>query len=326
MRYAVIADVHGNYPALKAVLDDAEKAGAQRYLLAGDYITDFPYTREVYELLRELPNAVIISGNREQYMGRLDPAQRHREQTAGLFLTEEALGEDGLAWARSLPQSAKLETPDGKRTIYLEHCCEELYRGELHGGTLGLYPAALNLAYPQRGATRQEVLEFAAKALAENPELPRLKERTAADVVVHGHSHLQYAVEAEGVLYLNPGSCGIAHDYQPGAPYTLLSYENGGFSVEERRVEYDRERAVREWRQSPGYRETEVWSEMAIFDFLTVRDHHQTFFEILDQEQQKAQPQTDEEHNRVFRRAFQRARELWEGAEPHKFPAKGIDK
>ena len=33
MLYAVIADIHGNYPALRAVLEDAREAGAQQYLL-----------------------------------------------------------------------------------------------------------------------------------------------------------------------------------------------------------------------------------------------------------------------------------------------------
>ena len=49
MLYAVIADIHGNYPALRAVLEDAREAGAQQYLLLGDFLTDWPFTREVLE-------------------------------------------------------------------------------------------------------------------------------------------------------------------------------------------------------------------------------------------------------------------------------------
>ena len=93
MLYAVIADIHGNYPALRAVLEDAREAGAQQYLLLGDFLTDWPFTREVLETLASLENAVFVSGNREWYLDTLHPAHRHREQFAALFLTREAMGE-----------------------------------------------------------------------------------------------------------------------------------------------------------------------------------------------------------------------------------------
>ena len=35
MLYAVIGDIHGNYPALQAVLEDAQKAGAEQYFFFG---------------------------------------------------------------------------------------------------------------------------------------------------------------------------------------------------------------------------------------------------------------------------------------------------
>ncbi len=312
MLYAVIADVHGNFPALQAALEDAQNAGAEQYLLVGDYITDFPYTREIYETLRDLPNAAIVSGNREWYMGDLDPAQRHREQTAGLFLAEEALGPDGLAWARSLPRSVKIKTPDGRKTILIEHICEEV-NGRLHTnfGTWKLAPGTLNERFPDRNATRQEVTEFAKGFLKKNPALAGLRERSGADVVVHGHNHLQYAVEVNGILYLNPGSCGCAGDHQAGAPYALLRYENGEFSVEERRVDYDIAQAVEEYRQSEIYRQAAPWCEMVIHTVETGRDTNRILFRFLEEEQEKAQPQTDEEHNAVFRRAFQKAKEQW---------------
>ena len=107
MRYAVIADVHGNYPALQAVLQDAKKAGAEQFLFLGDYMTDFPFTREIVAVLRSLPHAVFVSGNREWYLDSLDPAQRGLEQYAALFLTWDALRPEELAWVKQLPRTAK---------------------------------------------------------------------------------------------------------------------------------------------------------------------------------------------------------------------------
>ena len=47
MIYAVISDIHGNYPALKAVIDDAKAKGVEAFLLLGDYIRDTPTLNEV---------------------------------------------------------------------------------------------------------------------------------------------------------------------------------------------------------------------------------------------------------------------------------------
>ena len=43
---AIIYDVHGNLPALEAVLADARDAGAQRFLLGGDYALFGPFPAE----------------------------------------------------------------------------------------------------------------------------------------------------------------------------------------------------------------------------------------------------------------------------------------
>ena len=59
MKYAVIADVHGNYPALRAVLDDAERRGISRYLFAGDYCISNPYPDEA---ARESITIILRSG------------------------------------------------------------------------------------------------------------------------------------------------------------------------------------------------------------------------------------------------------------------------
>jgi hypothetical protein len=60
---ACLYDVHGSLPALEAVLVDAEGAGADRYLLGGDYGAWGPSPLECLELLRALPQTTWIRGN-----------------------------------------------------------------------------------------------------------------------------------------------------------------------------------------------------------------------------------------------------------------------
>ena len=63
MIYAVISDIHGNYPVLKAVVSDTKAKGAEAFLLLGDYIRDTPTLNEVVDTIRTLPNCTAILGN-----------------------------------------------------------------------------------------------------------------------------------------------------------------------------------------------------------------------------------------------------------------------
>jgi len=54
MRYAVIADIHGNFPALYAVLKDAEQAKVDKYIFAGDYAITLQYPNEVVEKIKSM--------------------------------------------------------------------------------------------------------------------------------------------------------------------------------------------------------------------------------------------------------------------------------
>ena len=64
---ALLYDVHGNLPALEAVLSDAVAAGAERYLLGGDYALFGPWPAETVARLRELPDATWIRGNVDRW-------------------------------------------------------------------------------------------------------------------------------------------------------------------------------------------------------------------------------------------------------------------
>lgn len=64
---AVLYDVHGNLAALEAVLADARTAGADRYLLGGDYALFGAWPAETVARLRELENATWIRGNVDRW-------------------------------------------------------------------------------------------------------------------------------------------------------------------------------------------------------------------------------------------------------------------
>jgi len=69
---ALIYDVHGNVLALEAVLEDVHAAGANRFLLGGDYGLFGPWPEETVATLRGLPDATWIRGNVDRWTARRD--------------------------------------------------------------------------------------------------------------------------------------------------------------------------------------------------------------------------------------------------------------
>ena len=65
---AILYDIHGNVPALEAVLGEAQVAGADRYLLGGDYAAPEPLGSATLARLRELEHATWIRGNGERWL------------------------------------------------------------------------------------------------------------------------------------------------------------------------------------------------------------------------------------------------------------------
>lgn len=97
---ALLYDVHGNLLALEAVLEDAHGAGADRYLLGGDYAVAGGWPRETVERLREL-DADWIRGNADRWL--VDASDAPEPMVAVIERAREALGEQLVAELAALP-------------------------------------------------------------------------------------------------------------------------------------------------------------------------------------------------------------------------------
>ena len=103
---AVLYDIHGNLPALEAALADLEDAGADRFLLGGDYGTPSPWPHETLARLRELPKATWIRGNGERWL-REQPEISMVIQAYEEF--EGVLADEEVDWLYGLPVEAELD-------------------------------------------------------------------------------------------------------------------------------------------------------------------------------------------------------------------------
>jgi predicted phosphodiesterase len=79
--------------------------------------------------------------------------------------------------------------------------------------------------------------------------LKELSELAEADVVVCGHSHQSFVMEAAGSIFINTGSVGRPDDGDPRAAYAILEMDGSSLSVLHKRVAYDVEAAVLEMRR-----------------------------------------------------------------------------
>jgi diadenosine tetraphosphatase ApaH/serine/threonine PP2A family protein phosphatase len=103
---ALLYDIHGNLPALHQVLADAEAAGADAYLLGGDFGSWSPWPLETLERLRALPRSTWIRGNGERWLR--EPPTDRPEVLEALSQADSGLGtEEG--WLFSLQTGAELD-------------------------------------------------------------------------------------------------------------------------------------------------------------------------------------------------------------------------
>jgi predicted phosphodiesterase len=217
---ALLYDIHGNLPALEAVLAQAESAGVTDYLFGGDYASMGPWPRETVELVEGLPAVARIRGNVDRWLVETPEAPESAQHFLGVALTaaREALGAELVARLYELPVSAEL------------------------GGMLVCH-----------GSPLSDIESFAAQAQAGEE---RMLVGEAQRTIVFGHSHLQFRRPGpNGTQLVNPGSVGAPLDGDRRAAWAL--YEDG--EIHFRRTEYDVERAVAQMRSYGDWAESIVY-------------------------------------------------------------------
>jgi predicted phosphodiesterase len=179
---ALLYDIHGNLPALQAVLADAREAGAERFVLGGDYYVFGAHPAETFERLDRL-DAVWIRGNTDRW----------------------AAGEDGDAPETPLVHGS------------LTHC-----RVALMGRApelAGLPPnAELDGVLFCHASPQSDMESFPP---GPGPEDERLLAGAGEKTVVFGHTHVQFQRQSNGTRLVNPGSVGMPFDSDTRAAYAL---------------------------------------------------------------------------------------------------------
>jgi diadenosine tetraphosphatase ApaH/serine/threonine PP2A family protein phosphatase len=104
MHYAIIADIHANLAAFRAVLDDIERrGGVEEVWCLGDVVGYGPDPHECIELLRQY-NHVCVAGNHDwAAIGELDTSDFNPDAAAACHWTAQQLSRDDVDYLKNLP-------------------------------------------------------------------------------------------------------------------------------------------------------------------------------------------------------------------------------
>lgn len=219
-RITIFGDIHGNLPALEAVLADIDAHEPSPLYCLGDLVGYGTFPNEVTQIIRERKIPTIM-GNYDQGVG-------NSSDDCGCAYTSkeaEALGKRSIAWTN-------------------QHTSED--------NKLFLRQLPANIPF-RLGGLRVLLVHGSPRKIneylfADRPDatLERLLDLADADVLVCGHTHIPYhRILPSGRHVVNAGSVGKPKDGNSQACYVVLEANNSELQVIFRRIQYDIESAAR---------------------------------------------------------------------------------
>jgi putative phosphoesterase len=227
--FAAVSDIHGNLPALEAVVADIARKDVDTVVNLGDHISGPLWPKETIQFLMR-QNWVQISGNHDRQLIAEDPRVHGlSDKNAFQFLDDRE-----KEWLRQLPSNAR---PDDDVLLF-------------HG------TPSSDTAY------LMESIEHGRTSLASRSEIRKRLGSTRSPVMLCGHTHVQRIVEVdEDAVVINPGSVGLPaykdevpepHVIESGSPharYAILRYDTK-WTVELISVPYDSSHAAAQARKN----------------------------------------------------------------------------
>jgi predicted phosphodiesterase len=282
MKYAIISDVHGNYPALAAVLKDAEQAKVDKYIFVGDYATDMPYPNEVVEAIKICKNSYVIHGNGEDYFSNIstqDESMWTDGQFSVLYWSYKTLSKENRDYLMHLPQ--QINFSEGNRNVYVAHSSADFIGKAEHKE---FSSSKVAMKYSSKQFSRDILLNDIHRYLSSDNEFQEHLDAMSDGIYIFGHTHIQWHVQFKNKIFINAGSCGEALDFSVmGAPYTILKVEADSIKVDERHVYYDRNALITAFKASSLYSQANVWSNLVISHVITGKEHLRFFLNYLEQ-------------------------------------------
>jgi predicted phosphodiesterase len=230
---AVLSDIHGNSPALKAVLDDVHSAGCTRVFVLGDVINGVDPSG-CLALLKGIKDIVCLRGNAEQYLLTPD-LDRFPKRDEPLYRNVINL----LCWWQARISDADL--------AWIQHWPDLLF----WNGACLAHDSPLDRLHPEDRRLPgiedkyQELCYHARGIYRDMPDqeldrLLRTMEEKGVSTVFCGHTHAPFCRQIAHKRICNVGSVGMPLDGDPRPSWVLVEeMTDSQSSITIRRVPYD---------------------------------------------------------------------------------------
>lgn len=248
---AIIADIHGNIPALDATLADLERIQPDRVVIAGDIVNRGPQSHLAVERVASL-GFDVISGNHDTWLVKLARGEGLPDGWETSWWTPvrravEELTPADLDWLDALPFSLSVTPPDAEPLLVV------------HGSP----------RHSREGMGRLVPDEQLQEALT------GVEERT----IVGAHIHYPWERWLGGQHVVVIGATGCPFNGDLNAQYGLFTWEDGAWRFEHRSVPYDHEPLYAIWRQSGYLDDGSIASELMMLEHRTARTQYVPFWE-----------------------------------------------
>lgn len=222
MKIAVLSDIHGNVPALEAVLEDVARWRPDELIVNGDLINRGPCSLAGLRLLQSsFPRSRFLRGNHEDFVlscgdGTHDPEHPTFDLRRFAHWTHAQLGS----------------------------AMDEVRRWDNHIDLTALDGGALHITHGSRLGSRDGISARTAES-----DLPaKLGERR--DLFITSHTHKPLWRLFEGTLVVNTGSVGAPFDEDHRACYGRFTFDGRRWQAEVVRVAYDYAQTERDFAAS----------------------------------------------------------------------------
>ena len=218
MKIAILTDVHGNLPALKAALSAIRQEGCDAIFHTGDSIGIGPYPAECLDLILNTPRLVPVMGNHDAWFAYGLPDPQPSWMSDGEVIHQQ--------WVHSCLDSS-LRTVVGEWPYLIQEVFEDIRVSFLH---YGLTETGRNFA-----------------KIRQTPDPADLDEMYGSlnsNLVFYGHHHSNSDM-ASKARYVNPGSLGC--HTEPVARFAVLVCREKRYELEVRSISYDDSALFREF-------------------------------------------------------------------------------
>ena len=210
MKIAVVTDVHGNFPALKATLRAISREGCNAIYHTGDCIGIGPYPAECLDSILNTPRLFPVMGNHDAWFAYGLPDPQPSWMSDGEVIHQQ--------WVHSCLDSS-LRTVVGEWPYLIQEVFEDIRVSFLH---YGLTETGRNFA-----KIRQT---------PESADLDEMYGSLNSDLVFYGHNHTDSDMVSKA-RYVNPGSLGC--HTEPVARFAVLVCREKRYELEVRSISYD---------------------------------------------------------------------------------------